>query len=36
MILAINTMQIAATEKDITNAITSANDRFFTPVDTYG
>jgi hypothetical protein len=36
MILTIKTAQIASPEKDIANAINSANDWLFTAVDAYG
>jgi hypothetical protein len=36
MILAINTTEVTATEKNITYALQPSDYRFFTPVDTDG
>jgi hypothetical protein len=36
MILAINTTEVATTEKNVTYALQASDYRFFTPVDTDG
>jgi hypothetical protein len=36
VVLAVNALQIAMGEKNVTNALVSRNSRFFSPMDAYG